>query len=95
MSHRLPVVFSIVLFEGGSLAKVAYLSEVRRIRPRHYSSSGSFMGSKSTNCYENFAVESDADKQVCMNFDKGLLLRFSLQWRYYLYKISLDNVITS
>jgi len=48
---------------GGSLAKVAYLSEVRRIRPRHYSSSGSFLGSKSTNCYENFAVESDTDKQ--------------------------------
>ena len=30
------------LFVGGSLAKVAYLSEVKRIRPRHYSKSGSF-----------------------------------------------------
>ena len=29
------------IFSGGSLAKVAYMSEVRNIRKRHYSSSSS------------------------------------------------------
>ena len=54
-----------ILCVGGSLAKVAYLSEVRRIRPRHYSSSGSFMGSlKSSNLNDGSGVESDAEKQV-------------------------------
>ena len=60
----LQCIFFLFNCEGGSLAKVAYLSEVRWIRPRHYSSSGSFMGSKSANCNDCSGVESDVEKQV-------------------------------
>ena len=35
------------IFTGGSLAKVAYMSEVRNIRKRHYSFSSSSSASKS------------------------------------------------
>lgn len=52
------------LFIGGSLAKVAYLSEVKRIRPRHYSRNGSFIGQKSPSNSDSIAAESDGDKQV-------------------------------
>eukprot|EP00794_Sanderia_malayensis_P002842 gene2842-3287_t len=46
---------------GGSLTKVAYLSEVSRIRPRHYSRSGSFYdGNLSSDVIQ---PESDSNKQ--------------------------------
>ena len=54
------------LFTGGSLAKVAYLSEVSRIRARHYSRSGSFIGPKASNSSDCVAIDNEAGKQVSL-----------------------------
>ncbi|XP_065055956.1 4'-phosphopantetheine phosphatase-like [Rhopilema esculentum] len=48
---------------GGSLAKVAYLSEVSRIRARHYSRSGSFIGPKVSSSSDCVAIDNEAGKQ--------------------------------
>eukprot|EP00112_Aurelia_sp_Birch-Aquarium-sp1_P015547 Seg3456.1 transcript_id=Seg3456.1/GoldUCD/mRNA.D3Y31 product="Pantothenate kinase 4" protein_id=Seg3456.1/GoldUCD/D3Y31 len=61
---------------GGSLAKVAYLSEVKRIRPRHYSKSGSFSLPGAAGSNDAIPVDAEPIYTVEEEQERGSRLHF-------------------